>query len=430
MAISPAPQSPTQNPAGLSKKTSMARTLAILLRLAWRNLWRNARRTLIMLAAIAVGVWAMIFMTALLRGMVDQMIKTATESFTGHIQLHQRDYRLDPSIVNNMAPPSEALTKALDSAVAWTTRVRVPAVISSERETRGITLMGITPAREAQLSLLAASITSGHYLNSDDENGIIIGAKLADKLDTTLGKRVVIMSQDQHNNIVDRGIRVVGIFHTDLSSVEEQFAFTGLKTVQKYLKLGDQISEIEVKAADYRNVDGLLENIRGATVAEIEVVRWQDLDPYLGATLKMMDGVVLVWMLIVFVTLSFGLVNTLFMAVFERVREIGLMLALGMRPKQILLQIMVEAFFLLVIGLLLGTSAAWLSIKPLESGFDLAGVAQGMEMMGVGSVLYPALKFNDVVLANAIVVVLGLLASALPAWLAARYQPVEAMGKT
>jgi ABC-type lipoprotein release transport system permease subunit len=118
--------------------------LRIIFRLAWRNLWRNHRRTLIMLAAIVIGVWAMIFMTALMRGMVDDMVKDGVSVLPGHVQIHHPAFRDDPTITNVIAPPDGQLLEALNrpEVVAWATRVRVPAVISSERDTRGVTLVG------------------------------------------------------------------------------------------------------------------------------------------------------------------------------------------------------------------------------------------------------------------------------------------------
>jgi len=146
--------------------------------------------------------------------------------------------------------------------------------------------------------------------------------------------------------------------------------------------------------------------------------------------LSVMDGFVLVWMVVVFIALSFGLVNTLVMAVFERTREIGLMLSLGLRPSSIMIQILIESIFLLLLGLLVGTFLAWISVKPLESGIDVSVVAEGMAMMGVGTTLYPSLTIKDILTANAIVVTLGLLASLLPAWRASKLRPIEAMNVT
>ncbi|WP_455365943.1 ABC transporter permease, partial [Kaarinaea lacus] len=146
----------------------MATVLNILTRIAWRNVWRNHRRTLIMLGAIAVGVWSMIWMTAVMRGMVDQMIKDSIENFTGHIQIHAFGFRDDPSIDNSMPPPAETLIAALSNPriKSWSTRVKVPGVISSERESMGITIVGIDPQAERQLLFLEKDIAKGHNLES------------------------------------------------------------------------------------------------------------------------------------------------------------------------------------------------------------------------------------------------------------------------
>lgn len=395
--------------------------------LAWRNLWRNYRRTSIMLAAIIVGVWAMIFMTALMRGMVDQMVYNGLETFVGHMQIHQKNYREDPSIVNSMSMPDENLRRVLNEAEAWTMRVRVPAVINSERESRGISLMGINPHTEAQTSFVASGIIEGRFLETENDSGIIIGKKLAQKLDTDLGKRVVIMSQDPDNNIVDKGARIVGIYKASLSATEEQFVFMSLQSAQEFLGMGSRISEIEILAKDFRDLTAIKNSIASEVDSANELLTWQELQTYLASMLEVMDGFVFVWMVIVFVALSFGLVNTLIMAVFERTREIGLMLALGMKPGFILWQILFESVFLLLLGLIAGTALAWFGIQPLESGIDVSVVAEGMAMMGVGATLYPSLNVSDMVMANIIVIVLGILASLLPAFKASRLNPVAAM---
>ena len=169
--------------------------------------------------------------------------------------------------------------------------------------------------------------------------------------------------------------------------------------------------------------------IEAAAGQELETVPWYKADTYLGSMLNIMDGFVLVWIVVIFLALSFGLVNTLMMAVYERIREIGLMQALGMRPSMILYQILLESFLLIVIGLSLGNILAIGTILPLRDGIDISGVSQGMEMMGSSSVLQPALLLNDMLLANIVVITLGLLASLLPAWQAASYDPIEALGK-
>ena len=403
----------------------------IVLRLAWRNLWRNHRRTLIMIAAIVIGAWSMIFMTALMRGMVDDMIADGISVLPGHVQIHHPDYRDDPTIANVIAPPTGELLEALNSpgVVAWATRVRVPAVISSERDTRGVTLIGIEPEHERDISFVAGDIAEGEFLSSRDDRGLIVGRKLVEKLETGLGKRVVIMSQDQSNEIADRGFRIVGIFESKLAQYEEGYVFAGEAVIQELLGVGDAISEVAVLGSDYRDVEDLYRSIEAAAGDGVEVLPWNEIDTYLGSMLAMMDGFVIVFIVVVFLALSFGLVNTLVMAVFERVREIGLMLALGMTPRTILAQILTESVLLLMIGLAIGNVAAIATIEPLKGGIDVSIVGEGMEMMGASSVLYPALYLKDIVMANVIVIVLGFFASLSPAWRASQYDPIRAITK-
>jgi ABC-type lipoprotein release transport system permease subunit len=337
----------------------------------------------------------------------------------------------DPSI-SNLIPVSDAeLTTIMQQAgvTVWASRVKVPAVVTSERESRGVTLLGVDPAREHGLTFVDDNKVEGRFLDGVDDGGIVIGRKLADTLETGLGKRIVIMSQNPDNEIADRGFRVVGLFDANMDAIEEGFVFIGKQTAQTLLGVPGMVTEVFALGDDYRDVDALLAKMFVLQDSGILVQPWQEVDTYLGAMVGMMDGFVLVWIVVIFLALSFGLVNTLVMAVFERVREIGLMLALGMKPSSILGQIILESLLLLAIGLAIGNVLAWATIKPLESGIDVSAVAEGMQMMGVSSTLYPKLMMADVVLTNVVVLVLGFFASLSPAWRASRYEPVEAITK-
>jgi ABC-type lipoprotein release transport system permease subunit len=409
----------------------MINSIKIVAILAHRNLWRNHRRTIIMVAAVGIGVWAMIFMTALMRGMVNDMVRDGIRSLPGQVQVHHANFRDDPS-VNNLLVLTDAeisVAFATTDIDSWASRVRVPAVISSERESRGVTLFGVDPEQELSIKAIGSDIAEGRGLDGSDDSGVVIGRKLADKLETQVGKRIVLMSQDPENEIADRGFRIVGLFEAQLASYEESMVFAGKTTVQKMLGIGNQVSEVAVMGDDYRNVDTLYIGVESLFGDNAEVLPWQEIDSYLGSMLKVMDGFVLVWMIVIFVALSFGLVNTLVMAVFERVREIGLMLALGMRPSSILGQIIIESLLLLVLGLLLGNALAWASLMPLRDGIDISAVAEGMEMFGAASVLYPEMEWRDVFTANIVVLTLGFLASLSPALRASRYDPIEAITK-
>jgi ABC-type lipoprotein release transport system permease subunit len=403
----------------------------VLSRLAWRYLWRNHRRTIVMLSAIAVGAWAMIFMTALTRGMVDQMIVDGISVIPGHVLIHDPEYLDDPSVNNRVALSDAELDERFGDAgfVSWASRVRVPAIVTSERESRGVTLLGIDPQAERGFSFVDYDDVDGRFLEGPDDKGVVLGAKLADTLETRVGKRVVLMSQDPDNEIADRGFRVVGLFHAEMDATEESFAFIGKRTAQDLLRIGDSVSEVVFVGDDYRDVEPIYEKVAALVDDSVRVSRWTEVDTYLGTMMGMMDGFMLIWVIVIFLALSFGLVNTLVMAVFERIREIGLMLALGMKPSMILGQILIESMMLLAVGLLIGDVLAWATIKPLEGGIDISIVAEGMEMFGASSTLYPSFNIDDVILANVVVMILGFLASLSPAWRASRYEPVEAITK-
>ncbi len=404
----------------------------ILFTLAWRNLWRNYRRTGIMLVAIVVGVWAMILFSSLMSGMVDEMVRGGLRTLPGEVQVHHPDFRDDPSVANSMDAPSGELLARLNQAPVsgWASRIKVPAMISSERDNRGIQLLGVDPAQEISLGFDPADIVEGRFLEGPQDNGLVIGRKLAEQLETELGKRVVIMSQDPDNNVADRGIRIVGIYRARLQATEELNVYAGRSTIQKMLGLGDKVSEIAITADDFRAVNNWWPEIATAAGPELQTLPWTQLDGYLESMMDMQTSFNVIIMVVIFLALSFGLVNTLVMAVFERVREIGLMMALGMRPGWIMYQVLLESLILLALGLVIGNLLALATILPLESGIDISGVAEGLEMAGMGSKLYPSLEVSHMLMSTAVVVVLGLMASLIPAWRASRYNPIQALART
>jgi len=250
------------------------------------------------------------------------------------------------------------------------------------------------------------------------------------RLETRLGKRVVMMSQDPENTIADRGFRVVGVFEADLESGEESVVYAGRDVIQTMLGMDSDVSEIAILGDDYRTPEALATRIRHVVSTNREVLSWLEIDPYLSTMMRVMNGFVLVWMVVIFLALSFGLVNTLMMAVFERVREIGLMRALGMRPSGIVYEVLMESLLLLSLGLVAGNVLAISSIIWLKDGIDFSAVSEGLEMMGATSVMYPVFQLPDLVLANIVVIGLGIITSLLPAWRAAQYRPVEALSST
>lgn len=401
--------------------------MTLLITLAWRNLWRHPRRTLMILFAFALGVWSMIAIAAISRGSMEQQLDKAILNLTGHVQIHAPGFRDDPVIEHRFALP-QAVESALTGSevVAWAARVRVPAVVASEREAAGVTLVGIDPESERGLSFIATAVKDGRMLDSPDDPGVLLGRKLAERLETGLGRRVVLMSQDVNNQLGDRGFRVVGIFDTQPRQMEEAYVFVGRRTAQQMLKMGGTVTEVAAMTRDRDRLQPLVARLRVAAPG-FDIEPWTVVEPLLVLTQKITDAILIIWYAIVFAAMSFGLVNTLLMAVFERTREFGLFQSLGMPPRHILGQVLVESLILLVLALALGNVAAWATIASLKGGIDLSSVAEGMEMVGIAPVIYPAWSVNDLVAANLLVFVLGLAASLYPAWRASRHVPVDAL---
>jgi ABC-type lipoprotein release transport system permease subunit len=402
----------------------------LLVMLAWRNLWRHKRRTFVMLFALLLGVWSMIAMAALVRGSMEQHIRKEILNLTGHVQIHTPAYRDDPAIEHRFAVPT-TLTTALQQApiTAASSRVRLPAVISSEYESAGVMLVGIDPLRERGLSFIDTAVQQGRNLESASDPGLVLGRKLAERLETGLGRRVVLMSQDTNNKIGDRGFRVIGIFDADPQAMETGYVFIGLDIAQQMLGMGHAVSEVAVMTDERTHLDALTKRLRSAAPG-LDVAPWTEVQPLLVLMEKVNNVVLLVWFAVVFAAMAFGLINTLLMAVFERTREFGLFQALGMPPRFILGQVLVESLILLVLALLLGNVAAWASVVSLKGGIDLSMFAEGLQLVGISPVIFPMLASGDVLIANVVVVVLGVLASLYPAWRASRYVPVEALTRT
>jgi ABC-type lipoprotein release transport system permease subunit len=363
------------------------------------------------------------------------MVQNGLSTLTGHIQVHQRGYRDDPAVENSLSKPdvlASALQRLLPPGAGWCPRVRVSAVASNARHSAGVNLVGIDPAREARISFIGDAVTRGRYLKEGDEHGILIGAAFKEKFDTSLGRKLVLMSQDTEGKIASRAFRIIGIFEAELEATEKQYVFVTLPVAQEMLKLKEGISEVSILLPSREDVEPVAEKLKNALpFRDYEVYPWTELLSYLTAILSLYDWSIFLWFLVIFIAMGFGIVNTMLMAVFERFREFGLLKALGMKPAWIVSSVLIESFFLIVIGAALGNGLGFLSSYLLAgSGIDLSSLAAGMEYAGISRVIYPSIHLGDVLAANLVVFVLGLFVSLYPALKAARILPVEAMAHT
>jgi len=403
--------------------------------MAWRNIWRNPRRTTVILVAVIIGVWSMILLGALARGMIINMLENGISTLTGDIQIHGRGYRDDPSVEKSMYD-SEILKTGLKSVLppgaAWAPRVRVNAIASNARHSAGITLVGIDPSMEANVSFIGHAVSEGRYLKQEEKNGVIVGRALLDKFETDIGKKLVFMSQDTGNEIASRAFRIVGVYRADMEASEKQFAFVNLPAARKMLKMGNGISEVSIILPGHDDLSGIAGRLKEALPeTDFEVHTWSELLPLLKAYLTIFDDFMYIWFLVTFIAMGFGIVNTTLMAVFERMREFGLLKALGMKPWWIIREVLLESILLLFIGIIAGNIFAYFCIWVLSgSGIDVSALAAGAEYFGMSRVIFPVLAVKDVIVANMTVLILGLLVCIYPAAKAARFTAVEAMAHT
>lgn len=405
-------------------------SIAISFQLGSRNVFRNPRRSVLTLLAITMGVWSSIALSAWARGIANQMADEAILNFTGHLQVQSPGFSDDPVLEHSFQWPNEDLLQHVNDPIvsSWTVRLRVPAVIRSEREAVGVTLLGVVPKQERGVSFLPDAITEGNYLTDLDDAGLLVGNKLLDLLQTKLQRRVVVMSEGIDHVIADQGFRITGVYSAELESTEKSYVITGLNTAQKMLRASNQISELAIILKNRREVDDYVQ-VLGKIVPSLRVTSWQNLEPLIGSMMKMQGGFLILWFGIVVLTVSFGLINTLFMSIFERTHELSLMQALGLQPQYVLIQIMLESFLLIITGIMAGGILGAGTVYYFSNGINMSAFSSATEFIGVPQIIVPRIQIEDVITLVVMIFVLGLLGTLYPAWKASSTEAVHGLGR-
>ena len=400
--------------------------LQLLVRLSWRNLWRHRRRNLMLFTAILVAIAACVLLGSLIRGMQHDMMQDAVENLSGNLKVLAPGYREDPSIARAFAlettfqpdiPPDELL--------GWTQRVRIPAIVISERETRGISLVGIDPHEERAMSFLGDVAIRGAGLESADDGRILLGAELAARLDTDVGRRVVVMTQGADGLNREAGFRIAGVYDAPGTGLERSFAFTGIRPLQKLLGTRD-VTEISVHLRD-DGFSAVADRALSQEMQGLEVYTWRQLEPQAAAMFAFADVGIVIWFVILLLALAFGLINSLITAVLERVREFGMLRALGMRRGAVVAQVVIESVLIVTFALVCGVVAGIGLVSYFSSGIDLSSYAAGVELAGMRGRLVPYLVMTDIVTLSTLAVGLAVIASAYPAWRAVQIKPLDAL---
>ena len=405
-----------------------------LAKMAWRNLWRNRRRTYITLSAIVFGVFLAVIMMAMQDRNWADMIRLAARLGAGHVTLQHPEYLDSPTLTRTVQGTDRLKRLAADDerVIRIVERITGFNMLSTARENIGAGFIAVSPEQEDDetLSLLDA-IVEGQFFSSSTDGGIILGEKLASNLDVELGSKVVYTLTDKEGEIVSALARVSGIVRTGSPSVDAGICLLPIDTVREVVGFApDEAIQIAAFIDDQRASDAVVAELGSEVPGDVAVLAWHELQPDLAVFIAMKVGGAKVMMLVLAALVAAGIFNTLFVSVMERLREFGIMLAVGFSPGQLFRLIMLESAWLAVIGL---TAAAVVTVGPYlylaSTGIDISGMipADQMEIAGVGmsTILRVGIYGENVTLIGVSALLAILLSGVYPAWRAGQADPVE-----
>jgi len=403
----------------------------MITRLAWRNLWRHKRRTLITAFAMAVGVALCMAYLAIADGMFDMMFERMVTAQTGHAQIHHPDYPKQHALFATVKN-SDALEKelrAVEGVSATAGRVFGYGLLGVGEEATGGQLIGVIPGDEHRIRQLKDRVVDGRYLSDDPKREVLLGVKLADTLKAKPGAELVAVTQSADGSMGNELYTVVGIVRTGSMALDHSGAIIHRADAQELLALGNEVHEIAIVAKDKLSIDTMFAGVESAMRGKDGLLlrKWGEINPMALQMMGMQDAMYAILALIILGIAGMGVLNTMLMSVFERTKELGVIIALGFKPRQVLALIITETFLLSLIavaigGVLGGVLDLYLVKEGIYFGTDI-------ETMGMvfDSVLYATVRPGPIVVVVICVIVISLLASLWPAARAARLQPVIAM---
>ena len=405
----------------------------ILIQLAWRNIFRNKRRTLLSGLAVGIGLASMIFVLAVYEGMLDSMIRTATASFMGEGQIHAHGFR-DTQEVELTIHNYPEVVKGLEGEEGvsdYAPRALSFGMLTSPADVATAVVYGIDPTMEPALSRLDEAVIAGEYLGSDDMGGILIGSKAAENLEVELGDRVVLtVAQANTGELSQELFRVRGIFHFSIREIDTSMMYIHIDKARRMLGIGDTAHEIAIKFTDLA-----LASDRGLpfwgkySSGGNEALGWNDLLTQLDSIVGMTDLGALIIGVIVFCIVGITIMNTLFMSLYERMYEFGVLRALGTRPWRMAAIIMLEAVFLGVISSIIGTALGFgLTTYYSHVGIDYRGIE--FADVTFTELLYPAVIASDYITVPLLIICFAIIAAIYPAVFAARLKPAQTMRRS
>jgi ABC-type lipoprotein release transport system permease subunit len=403
----------------------------LTLKIAWRNIWRNKRRSLLVIAAIVSGLWGMVYMIAISEGMNQEMVDTAIESGIGHIQIHRAGFLDNMDVTKNIRDTDYFIKKIQGTPhlKAYARRIKVMGLVSSPESSSGVLIWGIDAAREPTVSAVKTYLKDGKFLGGESGE-IYIGKALAEKLKVGVDDKIVLMAQGLSPDIGSAAFRIKGVFASSSPEFDKFNIYINLADAQELLSMGSRVSEIVIMADSRDSVDGLAEVLRGKlTVSGLEVLTWQQLTPLIVEMINMFKSFNYIIYIIVVLAMAFGIINTILMSVLERTREIGILMAIGTKRRRVFSEVMWEGFFLGIVGLTVGWTVNLLFYAIVSrTGIDLSMWADSLKYMGgIGTTLYPLITLESAVKSTISVLAATQLSALYPAIKIMRLSPVKAI---
>lgn len=403
----------------------------MILKIAWKNVWRSKGRSLVVMGAIVVGIWALLFANGFMNGFMVSYMADIINHDVSNIQVHNPEFKKDYDIKYYIP---EGIKKAeeirhWDGVKGATSRVIVNGMIASSRKASGVQIRGIDPPNEAKVTELDSLIVEGKYFEGIKRNPVIIGQKLAEDLKVKLRSKVVLTFNDGNGDITSAAFRVAGIVKSSSVKINGQYAFVRQQDIFRVLSQGKQVHEIAVVTSAQVPEQPIIDKYHKAYKDDL-AESWREIAPELSFMQEMYSQMLYVLLLIIMIALIFGIVNTMLMAVLERMRELGMLMAVGMNKLRVFSMVMIETIYLSLVGAPLGLLAGYLTIAYYQQvGVDLSNYSKGLESFGYSSILYPYVEANSYIIVTLGVIVTAFIGAMYPAWKAIKLNPVEALHK-
>jgi len=408
--------------------------MGLELRLAWRNIWRNRRRTALTVAATVFAVFLVVFFVAMAAGLHEKMIEDSVRMHSGHVTVSGVGYLENRTLEQflHLDAELEGVIAATPGVLGFTPRVVGFGLYSKDSDSQGAIVFGVDPDRESSVTSLAERVSRGRFLPPDVERGVVLGERLARNLAADVGDVVLLYSVAYSLEMAYELFTVVGIMSLPEPALDRSLSLISLGDAQSFFVYGDRVSEIALltEADRVESVAASLrERLPPVSRAGLEVHTWQEVLPELEQLIFLDDAGMYIMLAILVVVVAFGILNTLLMSVLERRRELGVMLALGLRPRAIFRLVYVESMLLAGVGLLLGLLLAIPAVLYFEvHPVPLAGaVSEASRMFGMDPVLTWKLKPLNPIGSTLTVLAVAALAALYPAIKASRARPVDAL---